>query len=60
MYDINFFKKSYPLKKSITEGRLSLGEKQNIEKELEKLRSKSPTIFNILHSKICKRNKNKR
>ena len=53
MYDINFFKKSYPLKKSITEGRLSLGEKQNIEKELEKLRSKSPTIFNIETTNYC-------
>lgn len=53
MYDINFFKKSYPLKKNITEGRLSYEEKQNIEKELEKLRSKDPTIFNIETTNYC-------
>ena len=33
MFDINFFKKSYPLKKNLTEGKLSLEQKQNIEKE---------------------------
>jgi radical SAM protein with 4Fe4S-binding SPASM domain len=53
MFDINFFKKSYPLKKNLTEGKLSLEQKQNIEKELEKLRSKSPTIFNIETTNYC-------
>ena len=53
MFDINFFKKSYPLKKNLTEGRMSLEQKQNIEKELEKLRSKSPTIFNIETTNYC-------
>ena len=53
MYDINFYKKSYPLKQDITEGKLSLKEVQNIEKELENLRNKAPTIFNIETTNYC-------
>ena len=47
MYDINFFKKSHPIKKRITNGSLSLSEANIIEKEMEILRDKNPTIFNI-------------
>jgi radical SAM protein with 4Fe4S-binding SPASM domain len=53
MYDINFFKKSYPIKKRITSRALSLNEAEDIEKELEQLRSKSPTIFNIETTNYC-------
>ena len=35
MYDIDFYKKSFPLKKNITQGKLSLNEVQDIEKELD-------------------------
>ena len=37
MFDINFYKKSYPIKKNITQGKLSLNEFETIEKELETL-----------------------
>ena len=37
MYDIDFYKNSFPLKKNITQGKLSLLEVENIEKELERL-----------------------
>ena len=47
MYDINFFQKSFSLKKNITFGELSINEFAAIEKELEELRDKEPTIFNI-------------
>ena len=53
MYDIDFYKKSFPLKKNITQGKLSLNEVQDIEKELEKLRDKAPTIFNIETTNYC-------
>ena len=53
MYDINFYKKSYPLKQDITKGKLSLKEVQNIGKELENLRNKAPTIFNIETTNYC-------
>ena len=41
MYDIDFYKNSFPLKDNITRGRLSLKEAEIIEKELESLRKKS-------------------
>ena len=53
MYDIDFYKKSFPLKKNIIQGKLSLNEVQDIEKELEKLRDKAPTIFNIETTNYC-------
>ena len=53
MYDINFFKKIISFKKEHNRGKVIFREKQNIEKELEKLRSKSPTIFNIETTNYC-------
>ena len=53
MYDINFFQKSFPLKKNITSGELSTNEFVIIEKELEELRDKEPTIFNIETTNYC-------
>lgn len=53
MYDINFYKKSYPLKKEIVLGKLSLKEIETIEKELEVLRDKTPIIFNIETTNYC-------
>ena len=53
MYDINFFKKSHPIKKRITNGSLSLSEANIIEKEMEILRDKNPTIFNIETTNYC-------
>ena len=53
MFDINFFEKSYPLKKKISNRSLSISEIGTIEKELETLRSKSPTIFNIETTNYC-------
>lgn len=53
MFDINFFRNSYQLKKKITSGEISLEETKNIEKELEKLRKKNPTIFNIETTNYC-------
>ncbi len=53
MYDINFFQKSFPLKKNITSGELSINEFVIIEKELEELRDKEPTIFNIETTNYC-------
>ena len=53
MYDIDFYKNSFPLKKNITQGKLSLLEVENIEKELERLRKKAPTIFNIETTNYC-------
>jgi 2-iminoacetate synthase ThiH len=53
MFDINFYKNSFPIKKKITQGKLSLHEANNIEKELEILRNKTPTIFNIETTNYC-------
>ena len=53
MFDINFYKKSYPLKKKIASRELSINEIETIEKELEELRSKTPTIFNIETTNYC-------
>ena len=40
MYDIDFYKKSFPLRENISQGKLSQQEALNIEKELESLRKK--------------------
>ena len=53
MYDIDFYKKSFPLRENITQGKLSLQEALNIERELESLRKKAPTIFNIETTNYC-------
>ena len=53
MFDINFYKKSYPIKKNITQGKLSLNEFETIEKEFEALRNKTPAIFNIETTNYC-------
>ena len=53
MFDINFFKKSYPLKKNIVDQKLTSNEFDIIEKELELLRDKNPTIFNIETTNYC-------
>tara|TARA_Y100000590_G_C15729423_1_gene1016425 strand:- start:1482 stop:2570 length:1089 start_codon:yes stop_codon:yes gene_type:complete len=53
MYDINFFKKSFSLKKKISSYKLNYSEVDTIEKELEILRDKSPTLFNIETTNYC-------
>ena len=53
MFDINFFRKSYSLKNKIVNGSLSLDDVENIEKELEKLRNRSPKVFNIETTNYC-------
>ena len=53
MYDINFFKQSYELKKKITSRDLSFDNLKLIEDELEFLRNKNPTIFNIETTNYC-------
>jgi len=53
MFDINFYKKSYPIKRDITQGKLTLSEVKTIERELDTLRNKVPTIFNIETTNYC-------
>ena len=53
MYDINFFKRYFPIKKKITSYKLNYSEVNTIEKELEILRDKSPTLFNIETTNYC-------
>ena len=53
MYDINFYKNSYNLKKKITSHALSSIDTKVIEKELEYLRDKKPTLFNIETTNYC-------
>ncbi len=53
MFDIDFFKNSFSLKKKICSRNLTINEAEAIEQELEKLRSKSPTIFNIETTNYC-------
>ena len=53
MYDINFFKESYKLKKKITNKELSFSNLKYIEDELEFLRNKNPTVFNIETTNYC-------
>ena len=40
MFDIKFYKNSYPIKKKITQGEISADEFQIIEKELETINNK--------------------
>lgn len=53
MYDIKFFKQSYELKKKITSRNFSFDNLKLIEDELEFLRNKNPTIFNIETTNYC-------
>ena len=53
MIDINFFKESSNLKKKITQNLISQSESQDIIAELDKLRSKSPFIYNIETTNYC-------
>jgi len=53
MFDINFYKSSYKIKKQIVEGKFSETQFEIIEKELELLRNKKPTIFNIETTNYC-------
>ncbi len=53
MFDINFYKKSFKIKKDITNGKLSINQFETIERELEYLRKKKPTIFNIETTNYC-------
>jgi radical SAM protein with 4Fe4S-binding SPASM domain len=53
MFDITFFKKSYQLKNKIANRLLADKDINDIEKELEFLRNKNPTIFNIETTNYC-------
>lgn len=53
MFDINFFKKSQNIKNKIANRSLSNENINDIEKELELLRNKKPTIFNIETTNYC-------
>lgn len=53
MYDINFFKESFKLKKKIVSKVLTFNDLKSIESELELLRNKKPTIFNIETTNYC-------
>ena len=53
MYDINFFQKSFPLKKNIVEGKLSTSNVDDIFAELDHLRRKNPIIYNIETTNYC-------
>jgi radical SAM protein with 4Fe4S-binding SPASM domain len=53
MFDINFFKKSFPTKKKIIERVFSEDNALEIDKEFELIRNKKPTIFNIETTNYC-------
>ena len=53
MYDINFFKNSFDIKKKIVQREFSIEDYSNVEKELEILRDKNPKIFNIETTNYC-------
>ena len=53
MYDINFFKNSFKLKKNITSGGKNKSEVSDIFAELEYLRDKKPYIYNIETTNYC-------
>ena len=53
MYDINFFKNSFEIKKKIINRDFSFDNLKLIYDELEFLRSKNPTIFNIETTNYC-------
>tara|TARA_B100001996_G_scaffold370071_1_gene344106 strand:+ start:724 stop:1803 length:1080 start_codon:yes stop_codon:yes gene_type:complete len=53
MYDIDFIKNSYNIKKDIVSGKLNANNFNDIEAELEHLRNTKPTIFNIETTNYC-------
>jgi len=53
MYDIDFIKNSYNIKKDIVSGKLNANNFGDIEAELEHLRNTKPTIFNIETTNYC-------
>ena len=53
MIDINFFKKSYDLKKKIVSNSLSKSNVDDITAELEYIRDKNPFIYNIETTNYC-------
>jgi len=53
MFDIDFFKNSFKIKKKITSKQLSSFDFKEVENELEFLRKKKPTIFNIETTNYC-------
>tara|TARA_B100000965_G_scaffold405987_2_gene442302 strand:- start:1544 stop:2629 length:1086 start_codon:yes stop_codon:yes gene_type:complete len=53
MIDINFFKSSNNIKNRITKGLVSINQLEEIEKELDELRSKKPIIYNIETTNYC-------
>ncbi len=53
MYDINFFRNSFDIKKKIVQREFSMEDYSNVEKELEILRDKNPKIFNIETTNYC-------
>ena len=53
MYDIDFIKNSYNIRKNIVSGKLTPDNFKDIEAELEHLRNSKPTIFNIETTNYC-------
>lgn len=53
MYDIDFFRKASDLKDRIVSGELTRADMTGIEQEMERLRSKSPNVFNIETTNHC-------
>ena len=53
MYDVNFFKETFKIKKRIVSKEFSEADYSLIENELEKIRAKSPHIFNIETTNYC-------
>lgn len=53
MFDINFFKKSYDLKKKIVQKKYTKDDFSFIEKELELIRDRKPFIFNVETTNYC-------
>ena len=53
MYDINFFQNITPYKEQIVAKKFYLSDADDIEKELETLRSKKPHVFNIETTNYC-------
>ena len=53
MFDINFLQKVTPYKDQILAGELRLSDADEIERELDTLRTKEPMVFNIETTNYC-------
>ncbi|MBO68608.1 MAG: hypothetical protein CL398_09890 [Acidiferrobacteraceae bacterium] len=53
MYDIEFFRRTEDLKRRIIDGNVQPKEIAGIERQLDQLRSQSPTLFNIETTNYC-------